>query len=122
MNLDLFIDKDLNILYLHIQFLREQKPGYTTNLIRNRVLPLYKSSTCHPYLVASANWVLGEFAPCIPEVSIAFATSFSHCFKYMSWIYISSCIQACVDLVSSIVPVNCYIWHLGRKKRQKNGE
>lgn len=48
-------------------FLREQQPGYTTTLVRTRVLPLYTLSVCLPYLVASANWVLGELAPCLPE-------------------------------------------------------
>ncbi|XP_044500110.1 importin beta-like SAD2 homolog isoform X2 [Mangifera indica] len=48
-------------------FLREQKPEFTTNLIRNRVLPLYAMSMCPPYLVASANWVLGELGSCLPE-------------------------------------------------------
>lgn len=50
-----------------VDFLGEQKPGYTTNIIRNRILPLYKESAFHPYLVATANWVLGEFSSCIPE-------------------------------------------------------
>ncbi|XP_062143385.1 importin beta-like SAD2 homolog isoform X2 [Alnus glutinosa] len=48
-------------------FLREQEPGYITSLVCTRVLPLYKMSVCLPYLVASANWVLGELAPCLPE-------------------------------------------------------
>uniref|UniRef100_A0A5B7BY10 Importin N-terminal domain-containing protein n=1 Tax=Davidia involucrata TaxID=16924 RepID=A0A5B7BY10_DAVIN len=48
-------------------FLKEQKPGYTTILVRTRVLPLYTLSMCLPYLVASANWVLGELASCLPE-------------------------------------------------------
>ncbi|KAJ0034879.1 hypothetical protein Pint_24242 [Pistacia integerrima] len=48
-------------------FLREQKPEFTTNLVRNRVLPLYAMSVCLPYLVASANWVLGELGSCLPE-------------------------------------------------------
>ncbi|KAK3025333.1 hypothetical protein RJ639_043842, partial [Escallonia herrerae] len=48
-------------------FLSEQKPGNTATLIRTRVLPLYKVSPCQPYLVASANWVIGELASCIPH-------------------------------------------------------
>lgn len=51
-----------------LQFLREQQPGYVTFLIRTRVLPLYAVSMFLPYLVASANWVLGELASCLPEV------------------------------------------------------
>nr|GEW17502.1 importin beta-like SAD2 homolog [Tanacetum cinerariifolium] len=43
------------------------KPAYTTTLIRSRVLPLYSASFCHPYLVASANWILGELVSCVPE-------------------------------------------------------
>ncbi|CAH1454615.1 unnamed protein product [Lactuca virosa] len=50
-----------------VDFLKEQKPAYTTTLIRSRVLPLYNASSCDPYLVASANWILGELVSCIPE-------------------------------------------------------
>ncbi|KAL2534882.1 ARM repeat superfamily protein [Abeliophyllum distichum] len=50
-----------------LDFLKEQKPGFTATLIRMRVLPLYKDSFCQPYLIAPANWVLGELSPCIPE-------------------------------------------------------
>ncbi|XP_022844600.1 uncharacterized protein LOC111367768 isoform X2 [Olea europaea var. sylvestris] len=50
-----------------LDFLKEQKPGFIATLIRTRVLPLYKESLCQPYLIASANWVLGELSPCIPE-------------------------------------------------------
>ncbi|KAA8527975.1 hypothetical protein F0562_035156 [Nyssa sinensis] len=47
--------------------LKEQKPEYTSILVCTRVLPLYSLSMCLPYLVASANWVLGELASCLPE-------------------------------------------------------
>ncbi|KAF7145239.1 hypothetical protein RHSIM_Rhsim04G0246500 [Rhododendron simsii] len=48
-------------------FLSEQKAEYTATLIRMRVLPLYTIPLPIPYLVASANWVLGELASCLPE-------------------------------------------------------
>ncbi|KAE9455022.1 hypothetical protein C3L33_13046, partial [Rhododendron williamsianum] len=48
-------------------FLSEQKAEYTATLIRMRVLPLYTIPLPLPYLVASANWVLGELASCLPE-------------------------------------------------------
>ncbi|BBG94282.1 ARM repeat superfamily protein [Prunus dulcis] len=48
-------------------FLREQQPAYATTLVQTRVLPLYKLSVSLPYLVATANWVLGELASCLPE-------------------------------------------------------
>ncbi|KAL4273520.1 hypothetical protein GQ457_13G023310 [Hibiscus cannabinus] len=48
-------------------FLREQKPAYTTTMVQTRVLPLYSLSFCSPYLVAAASWVLGELASCLPE-------------------------------------------------------
>ncbi|KAJ7980453.1 Importin beta-like SAD2-like [Quillaja saponaria] len=47
-------------------FLREQQPEYVT-LVLTRVLPLYTVSTTLPYLVASANWVLGQHAFCLTE-------------------------------------------------------
>lgn len=48
-------------------FLCEQKAEYSATLVRTRVLPLYKLSTPSPYLIASANWVLGELVSCLPE-------------------------------------------------------
>ncbi|XP_057959016.1 importin beta-like SAD2 homolog [Malania oleifera] len=48
-------------------FLRDQKPGYITTLIRARVLPVFALSVYSPYLVATANWILGELASCLPE-------------------------------------------------------
>ncbi|PPD97876.1 hypothetical protein GOBAR_DD05130 [Gossypium barbadense] len=48
-------------------FLKEQKPAFTTTLVNTRVLPLYSLSFCPPYLVAAASWVLGELASCLPE-------------------------------------------------------
>ncbi|XP_065863906.1 importin beta-like SAD2 homolog [Euphorbia lathyris] len=49
------------------EFLKEQKPGYVTLLVRTRFLPLYTVSATSPYLVAAANWVLGELSSCLPE-------------------------------------------------------
>ncbi|KAJ6851805.1 importin beta-like SAD2-like protein isoform X1 [Iris pallida] len=48
-------------------FLNEKNPDYTSSLVRNRVLPLYASCSYSPYLVATANWVLGSLAPCLPQ-------------------------------------------------------
>lgn len=52
-----------------MQYLTEQNPGYTMTLLRTRVLPLYSVSNCPPHLIACANWILGELASCLPEVS-----------------------------------------------------
>ncbi|XP_048129256.1 importin beta-like SAD2 isoform X3 [Rhodamnia argentea] len=48
-------------------FLRDKQPGYTATLLRTRVLPLYTISEKVPYLVAAANWVVGELSSCLPE-------------------------------------------------------
>ncbi|CAD5183120.1 unnamed protein product [Musa acuminata subsp. malaccensis] len=48
-------------------FLRERNSEYTTTLVRNRVLPLYSSCPFVPYLVATANWIIGELASCLPQ-------------------------------------------------------
>ncbi|KAK7264768.1 hypothetical protein RJT34_32378 [Clitoria ternatea] len=48
-------------------FLREQDPGHVTTLVCTRILPLYTMTVPLPYLVASANWVLGELGSCLPE-------------------------------------------------------
>ncbi|XP_077240476.1 ARM repeat superfamily protein isoform X2 [Tasmannia lanceolata] len=48
-------------------FLKERNPEYMATLVRSRVLPLYFPSPSLPYLVATANWVLGELASCLPQ-------------------------------------------------------
>ncbi|KAJ8623513.1 hypothetical protein MRB53_032042 [Persea americana] len=50
-----------------VDFLKDQNPEYTTSLVRSRVLPLYLLCSSQPYLVATANWVLGELASCLPQ-------------------------------------------------------
>ncbi|XP_020226880.1 importin beta-like SAD2 [Cajanus cajan] len=50
-----------------LDFLREQEPESVTTLVRTRILPLYTVAVSLPYLVASANWVLGELGSCLPE-------------------------------------------------------
>ncbi|XP_010465777.1 PREDICTED: uncharacterized protein LOC104746078 isoform X1 [Camelina sativa] len=50
------------------EFIQEQNPEYVASFVRTRVLPIYSTPDCTPYLVASANWVLGELASCLPEV------------------------------------------------------
>ncbi|XP_020101763.1 uncharacterized protein LOC109719467 isoform X2 [Ananas comosus] len=52
-------------------FLRERSSDYTTTLVRIRVLPLYSLHQCAPYLIASANWILGELVSCLPEAMSA---------------------------------------------------
>ncbi|KAF7836882.1 importin beta-like SAD2-like protein isoform X1 [Senna tora] len=48
-------------------FLREQEPHYVIALVQTRILPLYTIAVSIPYLVANANWVLGELGSCLPE-------------------------------------------------------
>ncbi|KAF3456470.1 hypothetical protein FNV43_RR01120 [Rhamnella rubrinervis] len=50
-----------------LDFLREQEPRYIATLVRRQLLPLYMMSVCLPYLVATANWVLGELSSCLPQ-------------------------------------------------------
>ncbi|KAL6908038.1 hypothetical protein ACP4OV_002208 [Aristida adscensionis] len=47
-------------------FLTEKK-DLTVTLIRNRILPLYSLDPCSPYLISTANWVVGQLALCLPE-------------------------------------------------------
>ncbi|XP_050374323.1 uncharacterized protein LOC126791868 isoform X2 [Argentina anserina] len=49
-----------------LDFLREREPTYAATLVQSRLLPLY-NLTVFPQLVATANWVLGELASCLPE-------------------------------------------------------
>ncbi|CAO2150244.1 unnamed protein product [Urochloa humidicola] len=55
-------------------FLTEKK-DLTVTLIRNRILPLYSLDPCSPYLISTANWVIGQLAICLPE---AMSTTIYH--------------------------------------------
>ncbi|XP_073009559.1 uncharacterized protein [Typha latifolia] len=48
-------------------FLRERASDYTSTLVLSRVLPLYSLGRPIPYLVATANWILGELVSCLPQ-------------------------------------------------------
>ncbi|KAM3312491.1 hypothetical protein ACQJBY_032415 [Aegilops geniculata] len=47
-------------------FLSERKDLAVT-LIRNRILPLYYLDPCSPYLISTANWIIGQLTLCLPE-------------------------------------------------------
>lgn len=49
------------------EFFKVQSSGHVSLLLRTRVLPLYSMSSPSPYLIANANWLLGELAVCLPE-------------------------------------------------------
>eukprot|EP00250_Pteridium_aquilinum_P033256 c5372_g1_i1 orf=217-3513(+) len=51
------------------QFLKAQRPDHLRMLLHNRVLSLYTMASPSPFLLANANWVLGQFASCLPEES-----------------------------------------------------
>lgn len=51
-----------------LQFLTEKK-DLTITLIRNRILPVYSLDPWSPYLISTANWVIGQLAICLPEVT-----------------------------------------------------
>ncbi|KAL4203046.1 hypothetical protein AMTRI_Chr02g224250 [Amborella trichopoda] len=51
-------------------FLKERDPEYTKTLVKSRVLPLYGLEGCSPFLIAAANWLIGELVSCLPpEIS-----------------------------------------------------
>ncbi|KAK8954694.1 hypothetical protein KSP39_PZI001620 [Platanthera zijinensis] len=52
-------------------FLNERSSEYTYTLIQHRVLPIFSLSPCSPYLLSTANWLLGELACCIPQAMSA---------------------------------------------------
>ena len=49
------------------EFFQVQSLEHLALLLRTRVLPLYSMSSPSPYLIANANWSLGELAVCLPE-------------------------------------------------------
>ncbi|PWZ55290.1 40S ribosomal protein S4 [Zea mays] len=53
--------------YGGLQDFLSEKKDLTITLIRNRILPLYSLDPCSPYLISTANWVIGQLAICLPE-------------------------------------------------------
>ncbi|KAG6548716.1 hypothetical protein Mapa_009871 [Marchantia paleacea] len=56
-----------NVPFLLMQFLKTQSPDKVSFLLQTRVFPLYTMGTPSPYVLANANWLLGELAACLPE-------------------------------------------------------
>jgi len=56
-----------------MQFLRTQSAETVTALLQTKVFPLYAMVSPTPYVLATANWLLGELAFCLPEVSKFFS-------------------------------------------------
>lgn len=48
-------------------------------LLEKRVFPLYLMVAPSPYVLANANWMLGELASCLPEVRESLHISMDHC-------------------------------------------
>ena len=51
-----------------MQYLKTQPAAKITMLLEKRVFPLYLMVAPSPYVLANANWMLGELANCLPEV------------------------------------------------------
>ena len=49
------------------EFVKVQGLEHVSLLLQTRVLPLYSMASPSPYLIAHANWLLGELAVCFPE-------------------------------------------------------
>ncbi|XP_031497180.2 uncharacterized protein LOC116262182 [Nymphaea colorata] len=48
-------------------FLKDKNPDYTEKMVQNNVMPLYSSASCSPYLLDTANWLLGELVSYLPQ-------------------------------------------------------
>jgi hypothetical protein len=51
-----------------MQFFDSQEDEMVTVMLQTCVFPLYSMLSPNPYLLANANWLLGELATCLPEV------------------------------------------------------
>lgn len=56
------------ILQFFCQYLKTQSSEKVIMLLQTRVFPLYSMVAPTPYVLANANWLLGELATCLPEV------------------------------------------------------
>lgn len=56
------------IVMRRVQYLKTQPAAKITMLLERRVFPLYLMVAPSPYVLANANWMLGELVNCLPEV------------------------------------------------------
>ncbi|XP_024522406.1 uncharacterized protein LOC9646477 [Selaginella moellendorffii] len=49
------------------QFFKSQSAEYLKMILLSRVFPIYSLTPPSPFLLANANWLLGELATCLPE-------------------------------------------------------
>lgn len=52
-----------------LQFLKTQDAETLTMLLQTRVFPMYAMRLPPPYVLANSNWLLGELAASLPEVT-----------------------------------------------------
>lgn len=86
--------------WIHIQYLKTQPSAKVALLLERRVFPLYLMVAPSPYVLANANWMLGQLAHCLPEVIIIFLSlslslSFIPTFLLVSlekniWVYLTT--------------------------------
>ncbi|KAG6558222.1 hypothetical protein Mapa_000405 [Marchantia paleacea] len=50
------------------QFLKMQSPDFVTMIIHTRVMPIFSIATSSPYIVATACWLIGTLATCMPKM------------------------------------------------------
>lgn len=50
------------------QYLKTLPAAKVALLLERRVFPLYLMVAPSPYVLANANWILGELSSCLPEV------------------------------------------------------
>ncbi|KAI0518612.1 hypothetical protein KFK09_006048 [Dendrobium nobile] len=64
-------------------FFKGRSSEYIYTLLQNRVLPIFSSCPCSPYLVSTASWLLGELACCLPQAISA--NIYSLLTKALTW-------------------------------------
>ncbi|KAL2630742.1 hypothetical protein R1flu_015428 [Riccia fluitans] len=50
------------------QFLKMQTPDFVTMIIHTRVMPVFSMESASPYIVATACWLIGTLATCMPKM------------------------------------------------------
>ncbi|KAL3688773.1 hypothetical protein R1sor_015082 [Riccia sorocarpa] len=50
------------------QFLKMQTPDFVTMIIHTRVMPVFSMESSSPYIVATACWLIGTLATCMPKM------------------------------------------------------
>lgn len=89
----------------NVQYLKTQSSAKVTMLLERRVFPLYLMVAPSPYVLANANWMLGQLSNCLPEVRESLIIS-------VSIVGFTSSLFIWISLLSLYSSLQSWLWSL----------